>query len=88
MLKHRFSTFSQYPLGIGFLTLFRKVIFLCYHPKHLLFPRIYGDDEVSAVVSKAIESKHAGLDIKTICFLREKGFPDSFIDYLGGTSID
>ncbi|SFP63919.1 Pyridine nucleotide-disulphide oxidoreductase [Oscillibacter sp. PC13] len=37
---------------------------------------------------KAIESKHAGLDIKTICFLREKGFPDSFIDYLGGTSID
>lgn len=57
MLKHRFSTFSQYPLGIGFLTLFRKVIFLCYHPKHLLFPRIYGDDEVSAVVSNAIESK-------------------------------
>lgn len=37
---------------------------------------------------KAIENKDAGLDIKTICFLKEKGFPDSFIDYLGGKSID
>ena len=37
---------------------------------------------------KAIENKHAGLDIKTICFLQAKGFPDSFIDFLGGTSVD
>lgn len=33
---------------------------------------------------KAIESRDAELDIKTVCFLKEKGFPDSFIDFLGG----
>ncbi len=37
---------------------------------------------------KSIENKAAGLDIKTVCFLKEKGFPDSFIDFLGGNSID
>ena len=37
---------------------------------------------------KSIENKTAGLDIKTVCFLQEKGFPDSFIDFLGGNSID
>lgn len=37
---------------------------------------------------KAIENQNAGLDIKTICFLQAKGFPNSFIDFLGGTSVD
>ncbi len=37
---------------------------------------------------KSIENKEAGLDIKTICYLREQGYPNDFIDFLGGTSID
>ena len=37
---------------------------------------------------KAIENKAAGMDIKTVCFLQEKGFPQEFIDFLGGISVD
>lgn len=37
---------------------------------------------------KAIENKDAGLDVKTVCFLQEKGFPQEFIDFLGGISVD
>lgn len=37
---------------------------------------------------KSIENAAAGMDIKTICFLREKGFPNSFIDFLGGIPVD
>lgn len=37
---------------------------------------------------KSIENRAAGLDVKTVCYLQEKGYPDSFIDFLGGRSID
>lgn len=37
---------------------------------------------------KLIESQDAELDIQTICFLKAKGFPDRFIDILGGRSVD
>ena len=37
---------------------------------------------------KSIENKGADLDLKTVCFLKEKGFPDSFIEFLGGKSLD
>ena len=37
---------------------------------------------------KSIEAPEAGLDIKTICFLKGKGFPDGFINFLGGKSLD
>lgn len=37
---------------------------------------------------KSIETPEAELDIKTICFLQGKGFPDAFINFLGGKSLD
>ena len=37
---------------------------------------------------KSLENKDAALDLKTICFLQEKGFPNSFIHFLGGVSVD
>ncbi len=37
---------------------------------------------------KMIENEAAGLDIKTVCFLQEKGIPNGFIRFLGGYSID
>lgn len=37
---------------------------------------------------KAVEAPGAGLDTRTVCFLKEKGFPDRFIEFLGGTSVD
>lgn len=37
---------------------------------------------------KMIENEAAGLDIKTVCFLQEKGIPTGFIRFLGGDSID
>ena len=37
---------------------------------------------------KAIENPEAELDIQTICFLRKRGFPDGFINFLGGRSLD
>ena len=37
---------------------------------------------------KSIESPGAGMDIQSVCYLKDKGFPDSFIDFLGGKSVD
>ena len=37
---------------------------------------------------KVIENPVAGLDMKTVCFLQAKGFPNCFIDFLGGKNID
>lgn len=37
---------------------------------------------------KSIENPAAQPDIKTICFLQGKGFPDAFINFLGGKSLD
>ena len=37
---------------------------------------------------KAIENSEADLDLQTICYLQKKGFPDGFIDFLGGKSVD
>ncbi len=33
---------------------------------------------------KLIENKEAALDMRTICFLQKQGFPNSFIDFMGG----
>lgn len=43
---------------------------------------------VKNVFIKSIENPEAELDIKTICFLQGKGFPDRFINFLGGKSLD
>lgn len=37
---------------------------------------------------KSIESPGAGVDVRSICYLKDRGFPDSFIDFLGGKSVD
>lgn len=37
---------------------------------------------------KAIENPKAELDVRTVCFLQGKGFPDGFINFLGGKSLD
>lgn len=37
---------------------------------------------------KSIENPGAELDIRTICLLQGKGFPDAFINFLGGKSLD
>ena len=37
---------------------------------------------------KSIENKEAGLDIASICYLKEQEFPDEFIDFLGGNHVD
>ena len=37
---------------------------------------------------KAIENPEAELDVRTVCFLQGKGFPDGFINFLGGKSLD
>lgn len=36
---------------------------------------------------KAIECPEAELDVKTICFLQGRGFPEQFIKFLGGKSL-
>lgn len=37
---------------------------------------------------KSIESPGVGVDVRSVCYLKDKGFPDSFIDFLGGKSVD
>ena len=37
---------------------------------------------------KSIESPGAGMDIQSVCYLKDKGFPDSFIDFFGGKTVD
>lgn len=37
---------------------------------------------------KRIENGAAAPDVRTVCFLQEQGYPNSFINFLGGTSID
>lgn len=37
---------------------------------------------------KMFETQDAGLDLKSVCYLKWKGFPDSFINFLGGTTLD
>lgn len=37
---------------------------------------------------KSVKNRDAQLDLKSVCHLLDKGFPQSFIDFLGGNSID
>lgn len=37
---------------------------------------------------KSIENPEAEMDIYTICYLQKNGFPDNFIHFLGGKSLD
>lgn len=37
---------------------------------------------------RSFETGVTALDIKSACFMREKGVPDSFIEFLGGISVD
>ena len=43
---------------------------------------------IKNIFIKRIENGAAGPDVRTVCFLQEQGYPNSFIDFLGGTSID
>lgn len=43
---------------------------------------------IKNIFIKRIENRAAGLDVRTVCFLQKQGYPNSFIDFLGGTSID
>lgn len=43
---------------------------------------------VKNIFIKSIENPQAALDVQAVCFLKGKGFPDSFIDFLGGITID
>lgn len=53
---------------------------------------IIGSADSNGVVKnafiKSIENPDAGMSIQTICFLKEKGFPDDFINFLGGRILD
>lgn len=53
---------------------------------------IIGAADSSGIVKnafiKSIENPDAGMSIQTICFLKEKGFPDDFINFLGGRILD
>ena len=53
---------------------------------------VIGSAEINGILKnsfiKSIESPGAGLDLRSICYLKDQGFPDSFIDFLGGKSID
>lgn len=37
---------------------------------------------------KSFENPEAGMDLKSVCCLKDRGFPDEFIDFLGGITID
>lgn len=37
---------------------------------------------------KGIENANTGLDLKSVCYLKWKGFPDGFINFLGGLTLD
>lgn len=37
---------------------------------------------------KSIKNPNVGVDVKTACCMRNRGFPDEFIDFLGGITID
>lgn len=43
---------------------------------------------LKSIFIKSIENPAAQLSIQTICFLKEKGFPDEFINFLGGRVLD
>ena len=51
-----------------------------------------GSAETNGVVRnlfvKSIESPQAALDTSAVCMLQKNGFPDSFINFLGGKSFD
>ncbi len=47
-----------------------------------------GNGIVKSAFIKGIENPEAELDIKTICLLKGKGFPDGFINFLGGKRLD
>lgn len=53
---------------------------------------IIGPAESSGILKnrfvKAIENPKAEMDLNTICYLRQSGYPDSFINFLGGKSLD
>lgn len=44
--------------------------------------------QLKNIFIKSIESPGADIDIQSVCYLKDKGFPDSFIDFLGGKSVD
>ena len=43
---------------------------------------------VRNIFIKSIKEPKAGLDVPAVCQLQRNGFPDSFIEFLGGISID
>lgn len=53
---------------------------------------IIGSSDSNGIVKnafiKSIENPEAGLSIQTICYLKDKGFPNDFINFLGGRCLD
>ncbi len=51
-----------------------------------------GSADVNGVVKhafiKTIKNPEAALDLRTVCLFKGKGFPDGFINFLGGNSLD
>lgn len=43
---------------------------------------------LKSIFIKALENKEAKLDLLSVCYLKGQGFPDSFIDFLGGKTVD
>lgn len=43
---------------------------------------------LKSIFIKSLKNPDAGLDIQSICYLMDKGFPESFIEFLGGKSVD
>lgn len=62
------------------------------NPEGIVCLNVIGSAESNGVLKsifvKSIESPQAGLDVGSICRLKDKGFPDSFIDFLGGNCVD
>lgn len=43
---------------------------------------------LKSIFTKSLKSPEAGLDVQSICYLMDKGFPAGFIEFLGGKSVD
>ena len=43
---------------------------------------------LKSIFIKSLKSPEAGLDVQSICYLMDKGFPAGFIEFLGGKSVD
>ena len=43
---------------------------------------------VKSIFIKSFENSAAELDVSAVCYLRANGFPESFIEFIGGKIVD